>query len=170
MKEYESIVYIDNTVRFHSNNIDNLIEASKRVGMLMPYKKLNLNCYTNPKTYQWFNENLNLYHNLNLIKTNVVVIYRNFLTSLIIKSWVTCALDLNCIAPKGSTPTGGLMASILGCKYCGCHRYEQSAITIINSYFYGHPKHSEFFLPAYAMTKNESLLFTVNEKFGMHYF
>ncbi|RMZ99322.1 hypothetical protein BpHYR1_021062 [Brachionus plicatilis] len=76
------------------------------------------------------------------------------------KAWVTCALEEHCIAPEGS--------SISGC--CGCHRFDQDALTIVNSYFYGHPKESTKYLPAYSFTKEESFFFDVRRYEGMDYF
>jgi hypothetical protein len=68
-------------------------------------------------------------------------------------------IDKNCIAPPGSVLN----------PCCGCHRYDQSAITIIMSYFYGHPVDKNY-LPAYSFTKSESFFFEVKRYEGMNYF
>ena len=55
-----------------------------------------------------------------------------------------------------------------GC--CGCHRYDQDAITIVNSFFFGHPIEKGKYLPAYAFTKEESFFFKVRRREGKNYF
>lgn len=164
------MIYIDTTVRFHSNQVDSITDSIKKIGTLFNYKNVKLNCYSNEKIFDWFNEKPETFNSMNLIKTNVLAFHRNFLTSLILKAWVTCALDENCISPPGSSPNGGFLSSLLGCKHCGCHRYDENAITIINSYFYGYPKHSKIYLPAYSFTLNQTKLFTIEKNFGMNYF
>ena len=144
--------------------------GSEQLGMIANNNKnlLNLNCYSNSKIFKWFHTTLELYKDINLIKTNFLVFHRNFLSSLVLKAWVTCALDPSCISPEGSSYNGGMMTSVLGCRSCGCHRFDQSALALISTFFYGHPKHSNKFLPSF--NSNRTDLFTIEKKFHMNYF
>lgn len=110
--------------------------------------------------FNWFGETSQNYEDFFTIEANILIFSRNFLTTLMMKAWVTCALDKDCIAPPGS--------SISGC--CGCHRYDQDAITIVSSFFYGHPKDKKNRLPAYSLTTTESYFFDVRRYEGKDYF
>ncbi len=41
------------------------------------------------------------------------------------------------------------------------HRYDQDALTIISSFFFGHPTQKKDFLPAYSFTTHESYFFDI---------
>ena len=110
--------------------------------------------------FTWFGEETKSFETFFTIEANILLFQQSFLTSLIMKAWITCALDRDCIAPLGS--------SISGC--CGCHRFDQDAITIISSYFYGHPADSKNYLPAYSLTTQESYFFDVKRYEGKQYF
>lgn len=112
LKEFKTVIYIDSSIRFQSSELSPIIESLKDVGMLTQYIELKLNCYTNPKMFNWFHETKDSYEDFFTIEANILLFHRSFITSLIMKAWVTCALEEQCIAPIGST--------IGGC--CGCHR------------------------------------------------
>ncbi len=137
-----------------------MIEALRNVGLLTQFIGLKLNCYTNPKMYEWFGETNKTYEGFYTIEANILLFYRNFITILMMKGWLTCALDPDCIAPPGS--------SISGC--CGCHRFDQDAITVVSSFFIGHPKDRDKYLPAYSFTKDESYFFQVRRYESRDYF
>ncbi|CAF0887758.1 unnamed protein product [Brachionus calyciflorus] len=158
--EYETVLYVDSSIRFQSSEISSIIDSVRQVGMLTQYIELKLNCYTNPKMFEWFEDTPSTYDDFFTIEANILLFHRNFLTSLIMKAWVTCALEESCISPIGSR--------IDSC--CGCHRYDQDALTIINSYFYGHPKDSRMHLPPYSFTREESFFFKIRRYEGMDYF
>ena len=163
------MIYIDTTIRFRSNLISDILLVSEQLGMVTnDYKNsLDLVCYSNKKIFKWFETLEDLYNRIKLVKTNFLVFHRNFLSTLVLKAWVTCALEKECIAPEGSSYDGGFITSVLGCKSCGCHRFDQNALTIISTYFYGHPKHWKF-PPAFDLNRTD--LFSVEKKFKIVYF
>ncbi len=77
------------------------------------------------------------------LEANMVVVRRDSLvSSLAMKAWISCALECGCVAPLGTAVDGGLLnwiGSTCG-KSCDCHRFDQSALTIITSFFYGFPR------------------------------
>jgi hypothetical protein len=79
------------------------------------------------------------------MEATINIYHRNFLNSLIMKAWVQCALDVRCMAN-----------GCLHCRCCsktGCHRFDQSALTMIVSYFFQYPKSPEF-SAAHTITRN----------------
>lgn len=64
-----------------------------------------------------------------MAEANFLAVTDTFLSRLIMKSWLTCALDDKClIASTSQTLCSGHSA--------GVHRYDQSAMVIILSYFF----------------------------------
>lgn len=153
------MLYIDSSIRFLNNKIAPIVNTCSEVGMLTQYIGLKLTCYTHPMMFRWFDESPSSYENFFTIEANILMFHQSFLTSILMKAWITCALDPNCIAPEGAS-TGGC---------CGCHRYDQDALTIVNSYFFGHTKDKNF-LPAYSFTTHESYFFEIRRYQGMKYF
>lgn len=96
------------------------------------------------------------------IDANFLLFKKSILTSLIMKAWVTCALDESCIAPEGSRLS----------PCCGCHRYDQDALTIVTSYFYSHPFHPNKteVMPPVSFSKEEAFFFKLRRGHGMDYF
>ena len=67
---------------------------------------------------------------------SLIMWFTALLKEKIMKYWVDCALHRDCIAPQGSSRFGCgmyiyLHPEVLGEKYAGCHRYDQSAINLI---------------------------------------
>lgn len=102
LSEYKSVIYLDSSIRFTSNKIANIFEMTREVGMLARYIKTNLTCYTDERMFKWFGADRFEFVDMFSLEANFLLFNRNFLTSLIMKSWLTCALDEECIAPKGS--------------------------------------------------------------------
>lgn len=145
---------MDSSIRFNSGNIEKSIELTRKVGLLARYYPISLKCYTDNRMFEYFGETD--IDNIGSIEANFIMIHKTFLTRLIMKSWVTCALDESCIAPLGSSIHGKRRSwslSLEPCNLrCNCHRFDQSALTLILTFFYGHPVDSLNKLPAYALT------------------
>lgn len=137
------------------------MSSLKDVGFLTQFIGLKLNCYTNPLMFNWFGESAQNFEEFFTIEANILMFSgSHFLSKLLMKAWVTCALEKDCIAPPGS--------SLSVC--CGCHRYDQDAITIVSSFFYAHPKDRVNRLPTYSFTTAESYFFDVRRHEGKEYF
>lgn len=133
--------------------------------LLTRYIPFNLTCFTDYRMFEWFLDKAPTYSNVYTLEANFIMIKKSFLTSLIMKAWVLCALDRDCIAPPGSHIYGGITNWIYGCNSlsCGCHRFDQDALTIVASYFYGFPTNKEKY-PAIALTSQELYFFDVNRR------
>jgi hypothetical protein len=130
------------------------------VEFLTQYIGFKLVCYTNPEMFGWFGEDSDTLKNVHTIEANILMFHRSFLTSLIMKAWITCALDNDCIAPSGH---------VTNSCYVG-HRFDQDALTIVNTYFYGIPKNFPENLPAYSFKTQESYFFDIRRYESMNYF
>jgi hypothetical protein len=90
-----------------------------------------LSCYTLSGTFSWFNETSSLFDDIYIAEAGFVAVTDNFLSRLVLKTWVTCALDINCISPSNSKTQcrrqGGAS---------GMHRYDQSAMVAVLSFFF----------------------------------
>ncbi len=107
-------------------------------------------CSTNPDMFKYFNiSEFDTIGSLMQMEATTNIYHRNFVNSLIMKAWVQCALDVDCMA------NGCLL-----CKCCsptGCHRFDQSALTMIISYFFQYPK-SKLFLPPHIVNNEPDIV------------
>ena len=152
---------MDSSIRLKTGSIQYLIDSSKNVGLLLHYEKFKLTCYTDRKMFEWFNENPHDHETENTGQAGFILIQKTFLSSLILKSWVTCALDRDCIAPLGSQ-----LGSFEICKQCVCHRYDQDALSISIGFFIGQPKE---FLPITGIHENWKY-YKLERRKGIKYF
>ena len=154
---------MDSSIIFESNDIEAIIDYSKDIGLLTRYLDLKLPCYTDPRMFNWFGTNENQFHNVHTLEANFIVLNRNLLTELIMKAWVTCALDAECIAPKFAHIYGNVRNWFQGCHVCGCHRFDQDALSIVSTFFFAHPIDFNY-KPAYALTSSEMNSFQVKRR------
>ncbi len=103
LKEYETVMYVDTSIRFKSNEVAPVIDTLRQIGFLTQYIYLRLVQYTNPQMFEWFEETADMYKQFWTIEANIIFFKRSVVTSLVMKAWVTCALDKECIAPAGKT-------------------------------------------------------------------
>lgn len=90
-----------------------------------------LSCFTLTGTFSWFNETSTVFDDIYIAEAGFVAVTDNFLSRLVLKTWVTCALDPECIAPSASKTT---------CSRIGgpssIHRFDQSAMVAVLSFFF----------------------------------
>ena len=110
--------------------------------------------------YKWFGDNTSTYEQFYTIESCILLFQRSFLTTLLMKGWVTCALDESCMAPPGSR--------LWPC--CGCHRYDQNALTVVSSFFYGYPKEVNSTNPAVAFPKSQFYFYAIRRREEKSYF
>ncbi|CAF1620046.1 unnamed protein product [Rotaria sp. Silwood1] len=132
VQRFGTILYGDTSVRYLTSNfnriiIDNLIRGFACRELPGHY----LSCYTLSGTFSWFNETSSSFDDIYIAEAGFVAVTDNFLSRLILKTWVTCALDINCISPGNSQTK---------CKHMsqptGTHRFDQSAMVAVLSFYF----------------------------------
>ncbi|CAF2740670.1 unnamed protein product [Rotaria sp. Silwood2] len=132
VRRFGTIIYGDTSVRYLTSNfdriiIDNLIRGFSCRELPGHY----LSCFTLSETFSWFNETSSTFDDIYIAEAGFVAVTDNFLSRLVLKTWVTCALDSNCISPSSSRTqckrTGGPSAT---------HRYDQSAMVAVLSFYF----------------------------------
>ena len=81
LKDHDTVLYVDSSIRFLNNQIEPIIDACRNVSMLTQFIGLKLTCYTNPKMFDWFHENVKSFENSFTIEANILMFHKSFLTS-----------------------------------------------------------------------------------------
>ena len=133
-KEYEVIMWGDSSVRLleplqkhvfpHFLDVDHPFVATSVSIDIVPM--------THNKTLEYLNVARESMRNLTTIQAGCWVIWLTEKTKRLLNSWADCALHKECIAPEGATVGGcDLGLARQDVHYCGCHRYDQSALDVI---------------------------------------
>ncbi|CAF3246450.1 unnamed protein product [Rotaria socialis] len=133
VRRFGTIIYGDTSVRYLTSDfnriiIDNLIRGFACRELPDHY----LSCYTLGGTFSWFNETNSAFDDIYIAEAGFVAVTDNFLSRLVLKTWVTCALDGNCIAPSNSRTQ---CKRLVGAG-SGIHRYDQSAMVAVLSFYF----------------------------------
>ncbi len=95
-------MYVDSSIKFISKKIKPSLTVALRNGISsQTLTYLNLTCYTDPGMFKWFKETPEDYSNVPSLEANIIFFKKSVLTALVMKAWVTCALDKTCIEPPG---------------------------------------------------------------------
>ena len=90
-----------------------------------------MSCFTLTETFSWFNETYSVFDDIYIAEAGFVAVTDNFLSRLVLKTWVTCALDPKCIAPSNSrTQCKGFNG------ITDIHRFDQSAMVVVLSFYF----------------------------------
>lgn len=132
VRRFGSIIYGDTSIRYETSTFDRLlIDNSIRGFSCRELPGHYLPCFTLGGTFSWFNESLSSYDDIYIAEAGFVAVTDNFLSRLVLKTWVTCALDTNCIAPQNSKTQCRRTAGS-----SNTHRYDQSAMVVVLSYYF----------------------------------
>ncbi len=114
MRDFGSIIYIDSSIRFKSGQLNPLFSVLPKTGMLTQFIGLKLTKYTDPQMFEWFGQTASDYNDFFTIEANIFMFEKTFLTAIMIKAWVTCALVwLNRFFFFHSKPNSKINANIL---------------------------------------------------------
>ncbi|CAF4097400.1 unnamed protein product, partial [Rotaria sordida] len=137
VRRFSSIIYGDTSIRYKTSNfdrllIDNLIRGFSCRELPGHY----LPCFTLSGTFSWFNETFSTFDDVYIAEAGFLAVTDNFLSRLILKTWVTCALDSTCITPSYSRTQCKRVTGLTE-----KHRYDQSAmVTLLSFYFFPSPR------------------------------
>ncbi|CAF4545715.1 unnamed protein product, partial [Rotaria socialis] len=130
LRRYGTIIYGDSSIRFKSNSFSPvLIDNYIRGFAVRELPSHSLLCYTRTGTFDWFNQSYSQYDDITMAETDLLVITDTFLTRLIMKAWLICALESECIMALGSKSKCRGSSS-------GRHLYDHSAMVIILTHFF----------------------------------
>ncbi|CAF4196784.1 unnamed protein product, partial [Rotaria sordida] len=130
LRRYGTVIYADSSIRFNSNSfnpvvIDNYIRGFAARELPDRY----LSCYTHTDTFTWFNQSYTNFDNIYIADDGLIIVTDTFITRLIMKAWLTCALESDClITYQSQTKCNGTSSDK--------HRYDESTMVIILSYFF----------------------------------
>ncbi|KAL7668378.1 hypothetical protein ACOME3_009080 [Neoechinorhynchus agilis] len=89
-----------------------------------------VNCFTDTGTFDWFGDEALAFNTSYVAEAGFLMASDITLTRIILLAWITCALDPQCISPN--TYNVNCMQERFGYS----HRYDQSALSIILTYFF----------------------------------
>ena len=93
---------------------------------------------TDPRLYAYIPTRLKRQRNMPCLAATAILWYRTKDAYMsLFHWWLMCALDEDCIAPKGSTLSCDFRKHSKG-RYAGCHRYDQSVLNLLTSNLWGY--------------------------------
>lgn len=134
LMEYGFVWWMDSSVRFTTSDIDSAISYAKEFSMLYTVTtsdkdELSLTKQTDKRTFEFLGEDRCKFKPFGETWATTVMFHYDAITRAVVKAWVTCALNRDCIAPPGSLKK---IICHMDLEYDGrCHRFDQSALGII---------------------------------------
>ncbi|XP_041353474.1 uncharacterized protein LOC121371555 isoform X2 [Gigantopelta aegis] len=125
--QHEVVAWFDTSVRFKPQIVANIFRKGVSFGIMPLYGEFSVAQQSDVKIFQWFGEEPCSFSNYFEIQTGHIMFYKSSLVESIIKYWVTCALNKECISPENSVYDCDSSTR----KYGKCHRFDQSALSII---------------------------------------
>ncbi|KAK6177591.1 hypothetical protein SNE40_015662 [Patella caerulea] len=134
LEETGSVLYIEPTTRFKSSNS---LELFRKRGTRHFYlwdeeTFSSVVGYTDKGMFDFLEEKRCEFVDTGLISTEIMVFYKTNITwNSILRPWLACAFNQNCIAPQGAR--SDYCFHIRHPRTTGCHMFDQSAISIITN-------------------------------------
>ena len=142
VKDYEVVMWGDASVRLLKPLQEYILPYLLDIEVPFVGTKYNASIVqmTHNGTLNYFNATRESMRGLPTLQAGCWVLWLTEKTNRLINSWVDCALHEECIAPRG--------AQLLHCNqkpwnapqevgYCGCHRFDQSALNVILTQEFG---------------------------------
>ncbi|CAG5129940.1 unnamed protein product [Candidula unifasciata] len=134
------LVWIDASVRFNSefNKFTELLNRARSRGMQVFLNKQTIAHATLPSMFHFFGDEACVYVNSSVTVATVLVFHNNLVVRrAIVEPWAACAISRRCMCPRGVD----LFQIRISChletgEYGTCHRFDQSAISIILAKMY----------------------------------
>ena len=123
--KHEVVAWFDTSIRLQPQIVANIFRIGASFGVM--YGEFSLAHQTAAKMFQWFDEEPCSFSRFYGINTGHMMLFRSSLVENIMKYWVTCALNNECISPEDSEYDCDSSNRPFG----ECHRFDQSALGII---------------------------------------
>ena len=123
-----------------------------------------ITAYTHPGMFNYLAEKRCTYKDIGMMDMQTMVFYRTKETWFgVMKPWLKCALNPDCIAPKGARSTECFHYKKP--KMTGCHWYDQSALSIIVNRAFQFDKHQDqFVVPRLTSYDHEEIVYHFPEQ------
>lgn len=136
LQEFSKVLYGDASIRLMQEigNLLQLLETASPIIGQSTAPSGPAGSYTHDGTLQYFNISRDKYKDVDMFAATYILIKRNpIIEETIIPQWVSCAMDVGCISPSGAKkwPCLTRLQENDHNAFIGCHRYDQSALSIV---------------------------------------
>ncbi|WAR15205.1 hypothetical protein MAR_005310 [Mya arenaria] len=159
IEEYGSVLWLNpNMLITRHSDLNQLKYRGERDFFLWPSPHVvNTVGFTNPRMFTFLTESRCCYTESEMVDISTMAFYRtNTLWMDIMKPWLTCALNAECIAPPKSTYSACFETRAP--KTTGCHRFDQSILSILMERMFQFTSKSEkYVVPRLSRAQDEYL-------------
>ncbi|XP_062614084.1 uncharacterized protein LOC134275805 [Saccostrea cucullata] len=132
LEEFGSVMWIDPSVKFkEARDLGMLRFRGSHDFFLWEEEIFNsIVAYTHPQMFEFLGEKRCTFAEYGMMDTSSIVLYRTNMTWIgIMKPWLKCALNANCLSPRGAKNSECFHWERP--KMTGCHWFVQSAFSIV---------------------------------------
>ncbi|KAH3827209.1 uncharacterized protein LOC127881861 [Dreissena polymorpha] len=132
IEEFGSILWLNpNMLLTRASDLNQLKYRGKRDFFVWTQPDyVNTLAYTDPAMFTYMKESRCCFSDSGLVDVSTMVFYRtNTSWGDVLKPWLMCALSASCIAPPTARYSGCF--ELRAPRTTGCHRYDQSALSIV---------------------------------------
>ena len=139
VKDYEVVMWGDASVRLLKPLQEYILPYLLDIEVPFVGTKANsaIVQMTHSGTLNYFNMTRESMQGLLTLQAGCWVLWSTKKMMSLISRWVDCALHEECIAPKGAQRRGCSSKPTQQVDYCGCHRFDQSALNILLTQEFG---------------------------------
>ncbi|KAL4230116.1 hypothetical protein ACF0H5_010501 [Mactra antiquata] len=130
--EYGKVLWVDPSIRFKSRYLEDLMEVYKKYGVVFrtnPTTKLVHQ--TDNNLFKYLGEDTCKFQTFKMIYTDCLALYHTPESLALVKSWVTCAFNIDCIAPETSRIQNVAQCNSNAVTGAMCHHFEQSVFGVL---------------------------------------
>lgn len=132
--EFGFVWWVDISVKFTKWNISHAIDYVRKNSILFfvssdDHQKASMTAHTDVRTFQFLGEDICKFRPFNEVWATTAMFHFDEVTKTIVKAWASCALNEDCIAPRGSDRK--LQCSEHSTADGQCHRFDQSVLSIL---------------------------------------
>ena len=136
--EFGDIIWINPTLRVTSSKLSQIVHDTEESGVMLIGQTVAHTTFavTHPSMYKYIPTDKTQLYKSPHIEMNALVIHNTInIQENFMKILTACAIEENCLSPKGSKWDCDFDFS--GKLYANCHRYDESAVNIILKNMFG---------------------------------